>query len=76
MAEYPRRYPRRPQLGLQVPVGSTREQAQAAAVTVAANAADAGEAAAFLRCCGLLTDPEVTRTYLGDGRIHPMGGRT
>jgi hypothetical protein len=75
MAEYPRRYPRRHEPRLQVPVGNTREQAQAAAVTVAANAADAGDAATLLRCCGLLADPDVTRTYLGDGNVHPMGGR-
>jgi hypothetical protein len=76
MAEYPRRYPRRHEPRLQVPVGNTREQAQAAAITVAANAADACEAATLLRCCGLLTDPDVTGAHLGDGRIHPMGGRT
>jgi hypothetical protein len=75
MASYPRRYPRDCQPRLQVPIGNTREQAHAAAVTVAASAADAGEAATLLRCCGLLADPEVTRAYLGDGISHPMGER-
>lgn len=75
MAEYPRTYPRRQQPRLQAPVGCTREQAHAAALTVAASATDAGEAVTLLRCCGLLADPEVTGAHLGDGRIHPMGAR-
>jgi hypothetical protein len=75
MASYPRRYPRRHEPRLLVPVGSTREQAHAAAATLAASAADATDAVTLLRCCGLLADPEVTRAYLSDGNAHPMGAR-